>query len=70
MRLSRREFGADSWAHFFLKWLTGHPDITCPIPATHDPGHLRDNMGAGLGRVPDEAERRRMAQFVEGLPGG
>ena len=65
-----REFGANSWAKFFLKWLTGHPDVTCPIPATSDPGHLRDNMGAGLGRVPDEAERRRMAEFVEGLPGG
>jgi hypothetical protein len=31
---------------------------------------MRDNMGAGLGRMPDEAERRRMAEFVQGLPGG
>lgn len=64
------EFGATSWAQFFLKWLLGHPAVTCPIPATSDPGHLRDNMGAGLGRVPDEAERRRMAEFIDGLPGG
>lgn len=64
------EFGATSWAQFFLKWLLGHPAVTCPIPATSNPGHLRDNMGAGLGRVPDQAERRRMADFIDGLPGG
>jgi len=64
------EFGATSWAQFFLKWLLGHPAVTCPIPATSDPEHLQDNMGAGLGRVPDEAERKRMAGFIEGLPGG
>lgn len=64
------EFGATSWARFFLKWLLGHPAVTCPIPATSDPEHLRDNMGAGLGRVPDQAERRRMAELIDGLPGG
>ncbi|MGW8265842.1 MAG: aldo/keto reductase [Longimicrobiales bacterium] len=64
------EFGANSWAQFFLKWLLGHPGVTVPIPATSDPGHLRDNMGAGLGRVPDEAERKRMAEFIDALPEG
>ncbi len=63
-----REFGATSWAQFFLKWLMGHPGVTVPIPATSDPGHLRDNMGSGLGRVPDQAERRRMAEFIDALP--
>jgi aryl-alcohol dehydrogenase-like predicted oxidoreductase len=64
------EFGATSWAQFFLKWLLGNPAVTVPIPATSDPDHLRDNMGAGLGRVPDAAERKRMADFIDGLPGG
>jgi aryl-alcohol dehydrogenase-like predicted oxidoreductase len=63
-----QEFGATSWAQFFLKWLLGHPAVTVPIPATSDPGHLRDNMGAGLGRVPTEEERRRMAEFIDALP--
>jgi aryl-alcohol dehydrogenase-like predicted oxidoreductase len=64
------EFGATSWAQFFLKWLLGHPGVTVPIPATSDPEHLRDNMGAGLGRVPDQEERARMAELIDGLPGG
>jgi diketogulonate reductase-like aldo/keto reductase len=64
------EFGATSWAHFFLKWLLGSPAVTVVIPATSDPGHLRDNMGAGLGRVPTEDERTRMAAIIDSLPGG
>jgi aryl-alcohol dehydrogenase-like predicted oxidoreductase len=63
-----KEFGANTWAQFFLKWLLGNPAITVVIPATSDPAHLRDNMGAGLGRLPDEAERKRMAEFVDALP--
>lgn len=64
------EFGARTWAQFFLKWLVGHPDITVPIPATSDPGHLRDNMAALYGRAPDQGERARMTRFVDELPGG
>jgi aryl-alcohol dehydrogenase-like predicted oxidoreductase len=64
------EFGATSWAHFFLKWLLGSPAVTVVIPATSNPGHLRDNMGAGLGRLPTEAERARMAELIASLPGG
>lgn len=63
------EFGATSWAHFFLKWLLGSPAVTVVIPATSEPGHLRDNMGAGLGRIPTEAERTRMAKLIDSLPG-
>lgn len=63
-----QEFGATTWAQFFLKWLLGHPGVTVPIPATSDPGHLADNMAAGLGRVPDEAERQRMAELVDSFP--
>lgn len=63
-----QQFRATMWAQFFLNWLHGHPPVTCPIPAASDPGHQRDNMGAGLGRVPDQAERKRMADFIDALP--
>jgi aryl-alcohol dehydrogenase-like predicted oxidoreductase len=61
------DFGAKSWAQFFLKFVVGHPAVTVAIPATSDPGHLRDNMGAGEGRLPTEAERQRMARYFENL---
>jgi aryl-alcohol dehydrogenase-like predicted oxidoreductase len=49
-----------SWAQVFLKFILGHPGVTCPIPATSDPAHLADNVLAGVGRLPDETLRRRM----------
>jgi aryl-alcohol dehydrogenase-like predicted oxidoreductase len=44
-----------------LKFVVSHPAVTCVIPATADPVHLRENMSAGLGPVPDEAQRGRIA---------
>lgn len=63
-----KEFGADSWARFFLKWLLGNPAVTVVIPGTSNPEHMKDNMGAGLGRLPNEEERKRMADFIDALP--
>lgn len=54
------EIDCTSWAQFFLKWVLGHPAVTCPIPATSNPDHVADNMRAGVGRLPDEALRKRM----------
>lgn len=57
-------FAADidcaSWAQFFLKFILGHPAVTCPIPATASAKHLADNLAAGRGRLPDEATRKKM----------
>jgi diketogulonate reductase-like aldo/keto reductase len=54
------EIDCTSWAQVFLKWILGHSAVTCPIPATSDPDHVKDNVGAGRGRMPDEALRRRI----------
>jgi aryl-alcohol dehydrogenase-like predicted oxidoreductase len=59
------EIDCTSWAQFFLKWVLGHPAVTCPIPATSKPRHLLDNMRAGVGRLPDEAMRARMLAHLE-----
>ena len=63
------ELGCETWAQYFLKFVVAHPGVTCTIPATNDPEHLQDNMGAGVGRLPDEAERLRMADHYEELSG-
>ena len=59
------EFDCTSWAQFFLKFIIGHPAVTCPIPATADPVHLADNIKAGFGRLPDAAQRRAMIKAYE-----
>ena len=61
------EIGVTSWAQYFLKWIVGHPAITCAIPGTSRPEHMRDNLGAGFGRLPDQRLRRRMAEYYDTL---
>ncbi len=61
------EIDCGSWAQFFLKFILGHPSVTCVIPATAKPGHMRDNAAAGRGRMPDAEMRERMAKYVASL---
>ncbi len=61
------EFDCRSWGQFFLKYILSHPVVTVIIPATGDPEHLVDNMGAGIGRLPDEPTRRRMEEMFDNL---
>lgn len=61
------EIGCDGWAQFALKFIVSHPAVTCAIPATSSVAHVRQNMGAALGRMPDAAMRRRMVAHVEAL---
>jgi diketogulonate reductase-like aldo/keto reductase len=62
-----QEIGSASWAQFFLKWILGHPAVTCAIPGTRNPRHVADNLGAASGPLPDEAMRRRMSVYFESL---
>lgn len=61
------EIDCANWAQFLLKFIVSHPAITCAIPATSDVAHVRENMDAARGRLPDEAMRRRMIAHVETL---
>ena len=61
------EFDIAAWSQFFLKYIVSHPAVTCAIPATSNPDHLRENMGACRGRLPDEATRRRMEEYLDSL---
>lgn len=62
------EFDAATWAQFFIKFAAGHPAVTVVTPATSQARHMIDNMGGAMGRLPDEATRHRMAEFVDALP--
>lgn len=56
------EIGIASWAQYFLAWILGHPAVTCVIPATRNPKHIVDNLGAGSIKPLDAALRRRMVE--------
>ena len=61
------EIGARSWAQFILKFIVSHPAVTCAIPATSRVDHVRENMAAASGPLPDSAMRERMAAHVAAL---
>ncbi len=54
------EIGCESWAQLLLKFVVSHPSVTCAIPGTGNPAHMRANAQAGAGAMPDEAMRRKM----------
>jgi hypothetical protein len=62
------EFDAKSWAHFFLKYVISHPAVTVARVGTTKATHMLDNMGGGIGRLPDETTRKRMAALIDALP--
>jgi diketogulonate reductase-like aldo/keto reductase len=57
------EFDCTSWAQLFLKYLLAEPAVTCVIPATGNPAHMKDNLGAGFGRLPDARQRQQIRQL-------
>lgn len=61
------DFDCQSWGQFFLKYILGHPAVTCVIPGTSRVRHLLDNVEAGKGRLPDATTRDRMIRFMEDL---
>ena len=61
------EIDCANWAQFLLKFIVSHPAVTCAIPATSSVAHVRENMGAAYGRLPDESMRRRLIAHVEKL---
>jgi aryl-alcohol dehydrogenase-like predicted oxidoreductase len=62
------EFDAHSWAQFFLKFVAADPRVTVVTPATSRAANMADNLGAAVGRLPDDAMRQRMIAHVEALP--
>jgi aryl-alcohol dehydrogenase-like predicted oxidoreductase len=61
------ELGITSWAQYFLKWIVSHPAVTCAIPGTGRPEHMRDNLGAGQGAMPSASQRIKMADYLDAL---
>jgi aryl-alcohol dehydrogenase-like predicted oxidoreductase len=54
-------------AQLFLKWILGHPAVTCVLTGTRNPDHIVENLAAGSGPLPDPAQRRAIADWFAGL---
>lgn len=59
------ELDCTSWGQYFLKWILGHPAVTCVIPGTRRRAHMEDNVQAGMGTLPDAQMRRRMLEYFQ-----
>jgi hypothetical protein len=62
------DFDARTWAQFFLKYIVSHPAVTVVLPGTSSATHMLDNIGGGIGRLPNEATRKRMVELVDSFP--
>ena len=62
------DFDARTWAQFFLKYVISHPAVTVARVGTTKATHMLDNIGGGIGRLPDAATRRRMAELIDSFP--
>ncbi|MFB6345177.1 MAG: aldo/keto reductase [bacterium] len=61
------EIGCSSWAQYFLKYILAHPSVTCVIPGTSNPDHMLDNARAGMGVLPDQAQRQQMRSYWKSI---
>lgn len=59
------EFDCTSWGQFGLKWILGHPAVTSVFMETTRTRHVIDNMGAGMGRLPNANHRRQMLDLIQ-----
>ncbi len=62
-----REFDCASWAELFLKYLLAEPAVTCVIPATGNPDHIKDNLAAGFGTFPNARQREQIRNLWDAL---
>lgn len=58
------DFDCHNWAQFFLKYILAHPAVTCAIPGTSQAQHLSENLGAGLGKYPDQVQKLKMLDHM------
>ena len=61
------EFDCESWAQFSLKYILSNPAVTTIVTETSSVKHVIDNVRAGYGRLPDQATRKRMSDYLLSL---
>jgi aryl-alcohol dehydrogenase-like predicted oxidoreductase len=62
-----KEFDANSWAQFALKYIVSNPQVTAAIPGIGTVAYATDDLGAAHGRLPEAATRKRMETYIDAL---
>ena len=62
-----KDLGCTSWPQVFLKYVLGHPAVTCPIPGMAKVAYVEDNLAAARGPLPDAAQRKQMETFIDAV---
>jgi aryl-alcohol dehydrogenase-like predicted oxidoreductase len=57
------EIGVANWSQLFLKYIIGHPAVSCVIPGSANLAHLEANQAAGHGVVPGVEQLRRIEAY-------
>jgi diketogulonate reductase-like aldo/keto reductase len=60
-----KKIGCQTWPQFLLKFVISHPAVTCAIPATSQVAHVKENMLAAYGVLPEPSMRQQMIDYVE-----
>jgi aryl-alcohol dehydrogenase-like predicted oxidoreductase len=63
------DFGATTWAQFFLKYVLAHPAVTVVLQSTGSPAHVEENMTVLRGQLPDDDQRARMVEHMAAFAG-
>jgi diketogulonate reductase-like aldo/keto reductase len=58
------EFDCKTWAQFSLKYILASPLLTCVLTETSNPKHIEENLMTSTERMPNEAQRQRMREFM------
>ena len=61
------QFDCESWAQFSLKYILSNPAVTCVVTETSKVKHIVDNMGGAYGRLPNDAMRKKMSDYLLSL---
>lgn len=64
---SASEIGCKNWAQYLLKFVVSNPAVTCAIPATSQIVHMKENMGAAYGDLPNASFRKKMLEEIKRL---
>lgn len=64
---AKKELEIETWAQYFLKFILGNPNVQFAIPGTGKVTHMKDNLKAAYGELPNPKQRKKMIREFSSL---